>query len=57
MGWLADSRFTFKKLVFVIEHAAEGAVVLKRLRLLLEEPTPDYDFRSDLERYVRTGRV
>jgi len=57
VNWLADGRFTLKKLAFVIEHGPGDAVVLKRLRLFPEELTPEYDFRSDLEHYVRTGRV
>jgi hypothetical protein len=40
-----------------MELRGPAAIGRRALVVRQEEVRPEYDFRSDLERYVRTGRV
>jgi len=58
VGWLADTQHTLKKLAFIVDHVPPDQIKLKRLHLNLESPhVGEYDFRPDLLRFLRTGRV
>jgi hypothetical protein len=57
VGWLADNTHSLRKLSFAIDYVAPDGLKLKKLNLFLEQPLPEYDFRPDLERYLRTGHI